>query len=663
MVVVDEFATLAAELPDFLGALVGVAQRGRSLGIHLVLATQRPAGVVSDDIRANTNLRIALRLQDVADARDVVGHDAPASFPRGAPGSGDAPPRRRRARRCSRPRAARRRPTPVRDDRLHVVAERGRRTPAGEAELAVLVRTIRNAAALSDVAAPHRPWLPPLPAPPSGRRASPQSAAATARSGLVDDPADQRRRALRWSPADGNLAIVGGRGSGTTTALRAVVAAAMRDRVAGRVATSTSSTAAGTTGLDELAALAHCGGVVRPHERERLSRLLRRLAAELDERRAEPASPGRPDIVLAVDGMPALRAALDDPLDHGDLDLLGRLVAEGPAVGIVTVMTAERPAALPAALLATCATRWIGQLDDPTEATVCGVPAAARAPAADPAGSSSPAPGWQAQIAADVGPLDRVAGRGTGAARRPAGARRPQLPAGARAGGDARLDVGVDFETLGPAVLAVPDGEHVLVAGPPRSGRTTALAALLASWRAVHPGGLGRRRRPVGRRPASVAPEVRRRSTPALGAIAGRARRRGRRCSSSTTPSASTTPALAALVGGATARPPRRRRRPTRRAAPAVRALDDRRAAQPARGAPRRVRRRRRRPARRAPAAAAPIPARPGLGVARRRRRTPPGAGQSVTTPARRRRRRSRSAAASASFQPSFLPLCSTERS
>ena len=81
-VVIDEFAALAVDLPDFIPALVGVAQRGRSLGVHLVLATQRPAGVVDDHIRANTNLRLALRLHDRADAVDVVGDPAPARLPR-----------------------------------------------------------------------------------------------------------------------------------------------------------------------------------------------------------------------------------------------------------------------------------------------------------------------------------------------------------------------------------------------------------------------------------------------------------------------------------------------------------------------------------------------------------------------------------------------------
>ena len=86
VVVIDEFAALVSEQPDFLHALVGIAQRGRSLGVHLILATQRPSGVISDDIRANTNLRLALRLHDTTDAIDVVGDTAPAAIPRGLAG-------------------------------------------------------------------------------------------------------------------------------------------------------------------------------------------------------------------------------------------------------------------------------------------------------------------------------------------------------------------------------------------------------------------------------------------------------------------------------------------------------------------------------------------------------------------------------------------------
>ena len=72
--------------PAFVPGLVGIAQRGRSLGVHLVLATQRPGGVVSPEIRANCTLRICLRTTDEADSRDVLGTPDAAHLPVGLPG-------------------------------------------------------------------------------------------------------------------------------------------------------------------------------------------------------------------------------------------------------------------------------------------------------------------------------------------------------------------------------------------------------------------------------------------------------------------------------------------------------------------------------------------------------------------------------------------------
>ena len=77
VLIIDEFAAMVAELPDFVHGLIDIARRGRSLGVHLLLATQRPAGVVSADIRANTNLRIALRVTSTDESADVI--DAPDS--------------------------------------------------------------------------------------------------------------------------------------------------------------------------------------------------------------------------------------------------------------------------------------------------------------------------------------------------------------------------------------------------------------------------------------------------------------------------------------------------------------------------------------------------------------------------------------------------------
>ena len=77
---------MVRDLPDFVTGLVNIAQRGRSLGIHLILATQRPSGVVSADIRANTNLRIALRVTDAAESADVIDAPDAASIAKSTPG-------------------------------------------------------------------------------------------------------------------------------------------------------------------------------------------------------------------------------------------------------------------------------------------------------------------------------------------------------------------------------------------------------------------------------------------------------------------------------------------------------------------------------------------------------------------------------------------------
>ena len=79
VIVVDEFAELKRERPEFLEELIVIARVGRSLGIHLILATQKPAGVVNDQIWANTNFRICMRVSDRQDSMEVL-HDARAAF-------------------------------------------------------------------------------------------------------------------------------------------------------------------------------------------------------------------------------------------------------------------------------------------------------------------------------------------------------------------------------------------------------------------------------------------------------------------------------------------------------------------------------------------------------------------------------------------------------
>lgn len=71
-IIADEFAELKTQQPEFLEQLVSTARIGRSLGVHLILATQKPSGVVSEQIWANSKFKICLKVQDRADSMDML---------------------------------------------------------------------------------------------------------------------------------------------------------------------------------------------------------------------------------------------------------------------------------------------------------------------------------------------------------------------------------------------------------------------------------------------------------------------------------------------------------------------------------------------------------------------------------------------------------------
>jgi S-DNA-T family DNA segregation ATPase FtsK/SpoIIIE len=505
VVVIDEFAALAKELPDVLGTLVAIAQRGRSLGIHLLLATQRPAGVVTDDIRANTNLRIALRLQDRTDAVDVVGEPAPERFPVGAPG--------RAALRTGPDElivfqaAATSCPLPARSDRLRVVpigeaVDRGASDEASPSEgpsvLEHLVDAIGQAVARAGSPPPHRPWIDALPdlILPCHLDGDRQVV------GVLDDPGAQCRRAAVWQPSDGTLLLVGAVGAGTTTA--AVAVAARCVRAAGPEALHVYVVdAQGDAVWASFDAHESCGAVVRVAEIERLIRLFARLADELDRRAAD----GRrePAIVLVVDGFAALRDALGD-VAHGENSMrLDRILRDGPAVGIVAVLTTDGSSA---GLAVARSATWVFHVADQGIARAAGLRARPVGPGtpgrfrvaesglegqivhdpepwhgATPAGANGangagggPAPVVVLPEVVDAGELDR----------RCATACSPVLPGDA----PAELLVGLGADDLEPARLRVPVGDHVFVGGAARTGRSTALRQIENSWCQVHPTGV-----------------------------------------------------------------------------------------------------------------------------------------------------------------------------
>ena len=71
-IICDEFAELKAQQPDFMDNLISIARIGRSLGVHLILATQKPSGVVNDQIWSNTRFRVCLKVQDESDSKEML---------------------------------------------------------------------------------------------------------------------------------------------------------------------------------------------------------------------------------------------------------------------------------------------------------------------------------------------------------------------------------------------------------------------------------------------------------------------------------------------------------------------------------------------------------------------------------------------------------------
>ncbi|QQS23614.1 MAG: hypothetical protein IPM43_09115 [Actinomycetota bacterium] len=495
VVVVDEFATLAAELPGFLGALVSVAQRGRSLGVHLVLATQRPGGVVSDDVRANTNLRIALRVQDASDSTEVIGDAVAATLPRAFPGravlrlgAGElivfqaACTAVGRAPGGAMPRVEGRRPVPEGDG----------------GSLGSMVRAVEEAALAWPGGSATAPWLPALP-----RKITPTDLAdlladlhvdlhdGDARDevvvGCADDPDRQRRVAVSWS-ATGHLLVAGAHGSGVTSTLVGIARALAARHTPDEIHLYAIDGRADLR-LRELADLDHVGAVVGVAEAERLARLVELLHAR------STSGDSAVRTVVLVDGLDVVRRALDDGRSGEWLDRFDQVLAQGPARGVVAVIAVEHVAAVPAAIMSMCPQRWVMKVSDPADATLCGVPAG-RVPA--PGAAPGRAVLWpeliEAQLATPDGwpPPRRRAGRRTAGAPRCLPAAIGLLPADVGAdvvAGQSRwsdtgavLAVGLGAASRAVVCVDVPLGEHLLVVGPSRSGRTSVLTRFAESW-------------------------------------------------------------------------------------------------------------------------------------------------------------------------------------
>jgi DNA segregation ATPase FtsK/SpoIIIE, S-DNA-T family len=546
LIVIDEFASMARELPDFVAGLVNIAQRGRSLGIHLILATQRPSGVVSPEIRANTNLRIALRVTDASESADVI--DAPDSgyIAKSTPGrayvrlgaasllpfqSGRVGGRR--PGQAASPGAAAPWTAALSWDAIGRPApERpaGPRTNDDDllTDLAVLVEAIQGANAQLGIPPQHSPWLEAL----RERMVLGELEAPTTRSrdGLapapyaVDDlPAQQARRTATVDLTTfGHMMITGAPRTGRSQAMRTM---------AGSLALHNSCADVHIYALDcgngallALNALPHTGAVVRSNEADRAIRLIEKLGAEvqarmsalgehgftdINEQRCAVAPAERlPHIVVLLDRWEGFTASLGD-LNSGALtDTIFQIMREGASVGVHVVMTGDRTL-LSGRISTLTENKMSFQLSDPSDLSLIGLNPR-KIPSSIPPGRAfrsqgavethvallAEDPSGQAQAAAlqAIGEATKERDAAVGRAHRPFrvdvlpqrityeegwqlcdGPRGP-LWAMAAVGGDQLTALGPDLARGTPAFI---------VAGPPRSGRSTTLLTMTRAFLSV----------------------------------------------------------------------------------------------------------------------------------------------------------------------------------
>jgi DNA segregation ATPase FtsK/SpoIIIE, S-DNA-T family len=346
IVVIDEFAELARSHPDLLDQFVSVSSVGRGLGLHLVLGTQSPEGVVSHKIRHNVGVRVCLRVAKPEASRDVIEVGDAARIDDQIPGRaiirlGD------RLTECQTAwvgwptgAEARRTDVTITDFSFAVLgaaAPRARTQRSLSTDLHDIVRAVRDAASKASAAPVWRPWRDALPdtIDRSDERLAPLDDGLLI--GLEDRPATQDQEPFGWVPQTGSLLAVGGPRSGRSTLARTIALSAAESNSADRLHLYVID-GSPQDALGDLVALPHTGAVVRPNEHERLRRLVNHLRSQC---RGESAY-GRPPIVVVINHAERLLPDDVSRIDFERVQLVRELVdlaTMGPAVGLFVAVT------------------------------------------------------------------------------------------------------------------------------------------------------------------------------------------------------------------------------------------------------------------------------------------------------------------------------------
>lgn len=380
-IVIDEFAELAKEHPTFMEGLVSVVQKGRSLGVHLILATQKPTGSVNANIWSNLKFRICLRVASLQDSRDMLGRSEAALLPSTIPGRayfqiGSEIFELFQSARIS---------LPARVANEGIIA--AKQAVHGNAE-------IIDQKILMDAIEPYqetigaqlfKPWPAPLPhrihlaevykqmrrgLPQAGQGESAEASNQptygwlTCPVGMIDLPTDQRQEPwLLDMPRNGGHMMIGGAsGTGKSVFLRTLIASLALTHSPSQLHLYLIDF--GGQALRVFEKLPHVGGVFSESDDEHIRRLLRKLEGIIEERK-QRYSMHQIDDFLAyqrrrdeqnLPPMAAVMLIIDRFIDFKqvhdkEMERLLAIARQGRAYGVYLVLTIDRPVNVPMQLL------------------------------------------------------------------------------------------------------------------------------------------------------------------------------------------------------------------------------------------------------------------------------------------------------------------------
>ena len=366
IMIADEFAELKRDQPDFMQELVSTARIGRSLGVHLILATQKPAGVVNDQIWSNSKFKLCLKVQDASDSNEVIKSKLAANIVE--PGRAYLQVGNNEIFELFQSAwsgAKVYEDDDIRKDDIEIsrVSIEGIRDTIYSSkkedegkkfttQLDDLIKTMANIAKKTKVIRLQGPWLPEL-----------QSCIfledleekisleitndITCIIGKVDDPVGQKQYPLEINFATkGNILVTGAAGYGKTTILQTMIISLVKRYKPKDV--NIYIIDCGTRVLKVFEDLPHVGGVILKDDEEKLNRLISMMKKEIDFRKnlfssigvaslsgyKEASGEELPQIIIMIDNYIGLKEMYES-LEE-DFNYISR---EGITLGISTVIT------------------------------------------------------------------------------------------------------------------------------------------------------------------------------------------------------------------------------------------------------------------------------------------------------------------------------------